>query len=93
MGTLVLAVDPGPSSHDPKMRHAFARSKRWEALLKRKPLYPLFLKACWKAEARGIPTLEEFNRQWPPEKDRLVYVAPGFPRRPPTDPPSSEECP
>ena len=70
MGTLVLAVDPGPSAL--WMRHDFARSKRWEALLKRKPLYPLFLKACQKAEARGIPTLEEFNRQWPPEKDQRV---------------------
>ena len=46
---------------------------RWEALLKRKPLYPAFIKACKKAEGT-IPTLEEFNQLWPPERDKVVYV-------------------
>ena len=77
MGTLVLAVDPGPGPSY-GLRRGFARSKRWEALLKRKPLYPAFIKACWKAEAGGIPTLEEFNRFWPPEMDRVAYVSPEY---------------
>ena len=91
MGTLVLAVDPGPSAL--WMRHDFARSKRWEALLKRKPLYPAFIKACRKAEGT-IPTLEEFNRSWPPERDRVAYVSPEYAEwvksLQSTDPPSSE---
>ena len=85
MGTLILSVADVECED---LRPTFARSKRWEALLKRKPLYPAFVKACRKAEGT-IPALEEFNRQWPPEKDKLVYVAPGLTLRPPTDPPSS----
>ena len=53
------------------------QSKRREARLKRKPLYPAFIKACRKAEGT-IPTLEEFNRLWPPERDRVAYVSPEY---------------
>ena len=74
MGTLILSVAPG--SPDPRMKSTFTRSRKWEALLKRKPLYPAFLKACRKAEGT-IPTLAEFNAQWPPECEKVVYMQEG----------------
>mgnify|MGYP001557849443 CR=1 FL=1 len=78
MGTLRLSVAEVELSYD-DLRHfnrVRSSSKRWEARVKRKPLYPTFIKACRKAEGT-IPTLEEFNQLWPPEKDKLVYVQAG----------------
>ena len=101
MGTLILSIAEVRVEERERavMRKAFARSKRWEALLKRKPLYPAFLKACRKAEGT-IPTLEEFNQLWPPEREKVVYVdvrtaqearyMADWITRQSTDPPSSE---
>ena len=75
VGTLVISVDSGPSYR--MMMKDFRRSRQWEALCKRKPLYPLFKAACDRALQRGIPTLEEFNRQWPPEQSKVVYIGVG----------------
>ena len=76
VGTLVISVDSGPS-YRMMMKDDFRRSRQWEALCKRKPLYPLFKAACERALQRGIPTLEEFNRQWPPEQSKVVYIGVG----------------
>ena len=73
MGTLVLTVASMSRGDEKKWKRVDRQSHAWERLCRRKPLYPVFLKACKKAEGT-IPTLEEFNHQWPPEKDHLVYV-------------------
>ena len=75
MGTLVISVCSGPS--DARMKRIFYRSHQWEALCNRKPVYPRFKAACDRALQRGIPTLEEFNRQWPPEHSKVVYIGEG----------------
>ena len=94
MGTLVLSVDPGAKvPRAIRWGDIWRFGRAWEALLKRKPLYPAFIKACRKAEGT-IPTLEEFNRLWPPERDRVAYVSPEYAEwvksLQSTDPPSSE---
>ena len=71
MGTLVISVDP--STPDTRIGRTARQGRKWEALLKRKPLYPTFAKACRKAEGT-IPPLEEFNQLWPPEREKVVYV-------------------